>query len=93
MTDFNTVVFPSDLGWMCVAWRRGQVWEVTFGHSSPDQAVKAMRCGHVVPGEPRRGDRAVVHRLQKFACRASDDLADIDGIGRALAKKIYDELH
>lgn len=78
MSLFQAVVFPSELGWMCAAWRGDQLWEMTFGHGAPDEAVRALRHVEVLPTDPKRGQRQFIHRLQKFACRAGDDLADIE---------------
>jgi methylated-DNA-[protein]-cysteine S-methyltransferase len=74
----RTVVFPSELGWMCAAWRNGLLRELAFGHASPDQAVRALQHASVCPTEPNRDERQLVHRLQKFACRATDDFSDIE---------------
>lgn len=76
-TDFSAVVFPTELGWMCAAWRGDQLWEMTFGHSAPDRAVRALQHVHIAPTDPSRNQRQLIHRLQKFACRAGDDFADV----------------
>ena len=77
LIEIRAVVFPSELGWMCAAWRGDRLYELTFGHSDPNQAVRALRHVETLPTDPNRGQRTFIHRLQKFACQATDDLADI----------------
>ena len=66
MSDIRYTAFPSDLGWMALAWQSPLLLELTFGHSTSEQATTALRAaapgnaaasgnrpaGHGRPSEP-----------------------------------------
>ncbi len=78
MNENPAVVFDTELGWMCATWRSGLLRELTFGHSSPSEAVRSMRLDTVIPTEPNGTLRRFVRRLQNFVCHAGDDFLDIE---------------
>lgn len=78
MSADTCTVFSTEFGWMCVAWRDHLLRELTFGHSSPEEAVRAMKHATSVPTEPTRTMRALVRRLQRFAERAGDNFLNLE---------------
>jgi methylated-DNA-[protein]-cysteine S-methyltransferase len=78
MTDERAIVFSSDAGWICAAWRGQMLCELTFGHSSPERAVQALRLGIGTASEPAGPPRQFAQRLQEFLRCPADDFLDIE---------------
>lgn len=71
------VIFPSDLGWMCAAWRGDLLRELHFGHASPQAARAALRHGDAEPIDPNRLHKSLIARLQDFSRRPHADFTDV----------------
>ena len=72
-------VFPSDLGFMAIAWRGDMLTALTFGHPSSSSAA-----AHLPPESRSAANRdipaliqATIERLQRFAAGAADDFRDV----------------
>ncbi|MBC8356246.1 MAG: MGMT family protein [Planctomycetes bacterium] len=69
--------FRSDLGWVAACWIDELLARLTFGHASPQAAVKYMAADGE-PGEPTSWSDSLAQRLQAFAGGdRSDDFLDI----------------
>jgi methylated-DNA-[protein]-cysteine S-methyltransferase len=67
MNEGKLAVFPSDLGWIAVAWKGRKIGGLTFGHGSPqDAASRLAGCGSDPSGPDDFLDRLVA-RLRAFA--------------------------
>jgi methylated-DNA-[protein]-cysteine S-methyltransferase len=74
----QTVTFDSELGWLCAAFRGELLHELTFGHDSPQAAVRALRHSAGAPtAAPSRSLRRLQERLQAFAEDPQDDFLDV----------------
>ena len=73
----NLVVFPSEFGWMAAAADGEVLHQLTFGHASPDGALKSIRYCDSMPDRPEKFLAALRRRLQKFAREPDDDFRDI----------------
>ncbi len=69
--------FPSALGWMAVATRRGAIVSLSFGHRGAKAAIASLAAG--LPGENdlRPASGALIHRLQAYARGQVEDLGDL----------------
>jgi methylated-DNA-[protein]-cysteine S-methyltransferase len=77
MGTMNFVVFPSELGWMAAAAQGEVLHRLTFGHSSPANAVKSLSFGEI-DDTPTKFLLSLQRRLQAFAREPSDDFQDIE---------------
>jgi methylated-DNA-[protein]-cysteine S-methyltransferase len=62
---------------MAAAAQSDVLHHLTFGHSSPANAVKSLRCGDVSE-RPQKFLAALRRRLQKFSRQPDDDFHDIE---------------
>jgi methylated-DNA-[protein]-cysteine S-methyltransferase len=72
--------FPTELGWMCVAWGGERLSALVFGHSDAGRAVQALADPVDVVGSERLLPDFVqqtVQRLRRFAAGGSDDFLDV----------------
>src|SRR5262245_36775464 len=74
----NLVVFPSELGWIAAAADGQVLHQLTFGHASPDRALKSMRFCDSMPERPEKFLAELRRRVQKFARHPDDDFRDIE---------------
>jgi methylated-DNA-[protein]-cysteine S-methyltransferase len=75
----QTVLFPSELGWMAVVAEGSTVCELTFGYDSPGAALAGLRAATGVPIDRPRGPlRQIVARLQAFARAPEDQFLDVE---------------
>lgn len=72
--------FPSDLGWMAVAFRGDCLTRISFGHPSSAAAAAALGSEAEFVADERELPRAIartVERLQRFAAGEADDFQDV----------------
>src|SRR5215207_6360177 len=77
----SAYLFPSDLGWMAVAFNGDCLARVSFGHPSFATAAAALPGGTEVVADRGKMPRAIgktVERLQRFAAGAKDDFSDVE---------------
>lgn len=70
-------VFPSRLGWMAIVGSGDVLKNLTFGHSSADQAVASLNSGGIREARKGRWNTDLVERLQAYALGAYDDFLDV----------------
>ncbi len=70
-------VFPSDLGWMAMLGSQKGLRRLTFGHDSPEAAVRATPGAAVEKTEPTPWNRPLKRRLQAYAEGERDDFRDV----------------
>jgi methylated-DNA-[protein]-cysteine S-methyltransferase len=70
--------FESELGWMAIAGTETVLAELTFGHSSPREAIAGLSC---LGGDEEEVDadwqRELVERLQAYAGGDREDFSDV----------------
>ncbi len=71
------VVFPSALGWMAMIGCGQTLKQLTFGHSSRNQAVRDLDPGLIAGATRAKWNAALVRRLQAYAAGRADDIADV----------------
>lgn len=62
-----SVVFPSDLGWILVAWQDDQLTRISFGHTSPAAAAKSTQCEPIDADEAPKWVAKVINKIKNFA--------------------------
>lgn len=78
MATVKRVVFPSDLGWMSLAWIDRYLLELTFGHRSPAAAARGLVRSDAAFAEADGWVAALMGRLQAFARgEVEDDFRDV----------------
>jgi methylated-DNA-[protein]-cysteine S-methyltransferase len=80
-TVAGAYVFPSDLGWMAVAFRGDCLARITFGHPSSAAAAAALATEADFVADERQlppAISAIVDRLQRFAAGEADDFRDVE---------------
>jgi methylated-DNA-[protein]-cysteine S-methyltransferase len=77
-------VFPSDLGWMALAYRGGRLVRMTMGHPSAAAASASLAADGIDSvGEPPHADEVppwvveLASRLQSFAAGHDESFADV----------------
>ena len=77
----GTHVFPSDLGWMALAWNKDQLLRLTFGHPSATAALASLEADdiHLPAMTTAIPDRisSLVARLQSYAAGNDEKFDDI----------------
>jgi methylated-DNA-[protein]-cysteine S-methyltransferase len=77
----GTFVFPSDLGWMAIAWRGDHPTRITFGHPSAAAAIASLEAdaGSALPGvaEPPAWITDLAGRLQSYAAGNDERFDDV----------------
>lgn len=68
----RVVAFPTDLGWIAIAWNGPAVARLTFGHSSPQEAWRKLELAES-PSRQQRPDGRIIKRLQRYAAGQRDD--------------------
>ena len=73
----RTIVFHTALGWMAIVVDRHFVCELSFGHSTPQEALASLsETGELAEDA---GELAgLVERLQRYAEGAEDDFLDVE---------------
>lgn len=77
----SAYLFPSDLGWMAVAFCGERLTRVSFGHPSFAAAAAALPPGTDVAADERdlaEPIRTTIARLQRFAAGEPDDFSDVE---------------
>jgi len=77
MTDPRTIVFPTKLGWICLAIHGDRLCELTFGHESPQTAANSMRYYRQLPSHRVGSLKSWQERLQAFVRQPADDFRDV----------------
>lgn len=73
----NVATFDSALGWMAESWVNGLLARLTFGHTSPQAAVRYLNLDQD-PGPPLPAAASLIKRLCTFASGdRSDDFLDV----------------
>jgi methylated-DNA-[protein]-cysteine S-methyltransferase len=73
-----SVIFPSILGWFGLIGEKDLLKELTFGHSSPGAAKKALSPSMLEQAQPLNRKLALVRRLQAYAeGTLKDDFLDV----------------
>lgn len=80
-TSTGTYVFPSELGWMALAWSQEKLQRLTFGHPSAAAAIAGLEGGddwvttdtHALPAWVAE----VVGRLQSYAAGINETFDDV----------------
>lgn len=70
-------LFPSELGWMALQTKDGEVERLTFGHASAAAAERAFNGTLVKRGEGGQGNVLLAGRLQAYAAGFADDFRDV----------------
>src|SRR5262245_33445958 len=72
-------LFPSELGWIGIAWRGKRLMHVTFGHPSASAAMVQLPSDIVYDEDdcPPHIEKTI-ERLQKFAAGEPDDFSNIE---------------
>ena len=68
----RVLAFPTDLGWIALAWNGAEVARLTFGHDSAQQAWRKLDLAES-PSRQTRHDERVIRRLQRYAAGQRDD--------------------
>jgi methylated-DNA-[protein]-cysteine S-methyltransferase len=78
-TPQSATVFPTELGWMGIAWRGDMLTRVTFGHECAVAAQSALPAEAMFPSDRQltTAIRQTIERLTRFAAGDVDDLTDI----------------
>ena len=61
----HVTIFSSAFGWMAVAWKGVSLTRISFGQSTPQQALAVL--GASEPHPPPRLIQGIVRRLQRFS--------------------------
>ena len=61
----HVTIFSSAFGWMAVAWKGVSLTRISFGQSTPQQALAVL--GASEPHHPPRRIQGIVRRLQRFS--------------------------
>lgn len=69
--------FKSSLGWFAVAWRGRAVSQLTFGHSTREEAIDGLREQPETFAPEACLDPGLVTRLQDYADGTADDFSDV----------------
>ncbi len=64
---YTVQVFPSELGWQSIVGCNGKLAQLTFGHSTPQQAWRAVELGTAPGAEPSDWADDFVALLQAYA--------------------------
>lgn len=73
----RVVAFPTDLGWIAMAWRGELVARLTFGHASAQEAWGKLDVAQS-PSRAQRRDARIIQRLQQYSAnRLVDDFLDV----------------
>jgi methylated-DNA-[protein]-cysteine S-methyltransferase len=79
-TSQSAFLFPSDLGWMAVAFSGDHLERILIGHPSSASVAAALPDNVEVLGDERElptSIRKTIERLQRFAAGEPDDFRDI----------------
>lgn len=76
METQKATVFYSALGWMALVTEDHTLKRLTFGHTTPQQALAEVGDAEVIEGG--RKQAALVRRLQQYAEGVEDDFLDVD---------------
>lgn len=72
------VTFPSDLGWMALLASDHALRQLTFGHSTPQAAVRSLDADLSAGAGHGEWNPKLVRRLQKFAAGGRQDFRDVE---------------
>jgi methylated-DNA-[protein]-cysteine S-methyltransferase len=73
----QATVFPTDLGWIAIAWQDDQLTLISFGHASPAEAAKRAVAEPVDSAEAPKWVAKVIDKLQKFAAGKDVDWSSV----------------
>ena len=73
----NCTVFPSDLGWILVAWREEQLTQISFGHASPAEAAKRAECEPIETARAPKWVAKLIEKIKKFAAGREVDWGNL----------------
>jgi len=77
----GTHVFPSDLGWMAIAWRGEQLSRITFGHPSATAAIASLDADDnwttTQATSVPQWVRSLTERLQSYAAGNAESFDDV----------------
>ena len=77
MATARATVFSTELGWLAAVWAGRQLLELTFGHDSPQDAVKRLQA-NIRPSDADAFMRRLTSRLQNYASGENgDDFLDV----------------
>ncbi len=76
-TKLELSVFPSPLGWMAVVSSDGAVRRLSFGHSRPEAARKAVAAEAADDVEAGSTAASLVRRLQSYASGHREDFRNV----------------
>jgi methylated-DNA-[protein]-cysteine S-methyltransferase len=74
-------VFPTDLGWLAIAYSGSRLQRISFGHPSSASAAAALPHHASYVSDERdlpESIRRTVQRLQRFAAGEADDFGDVE---------------
>lgn len=77
--DFSPIVhlLSTELGWMALVGRDGLLVELTFGHHSPDAALRNVGPAWRDAARIGRWNHMLARRLRDYAAGRPDDFADV----------------
>lgn len=80
-TNSRVMVFPTALGWMALEVEGRYVKRLSFGHSTPQEAMADVGPGTLLDADSAKeaGEwQQLVQRLQRYAEGAFDDFLDVE---------------
>jgi len=70
-------VFSTSLGWMALVGDGATLWELTFGHATPQAAVGALRTPGIASSADCNWNAKLAQRLAAYARGQRDDFRDV----------------
>ena len=84
--------FPSSIGWFAMVGSGQVLKQLTFGHATPEAAIRALDAALVDGARIGTWNRPLVRRLQAYADGARDDFGDVlidAGLQTDFQRRVY----
>ncbi|MBN2580201.1 MAG: methylated-DNA--[protein]-cysteine S-methyltransferase [Pirellulales bacterium] len=75
--DYQTMLFPSALGWFGVIFKGNRIRQISFGYASPEGAWEHLDPRWRSPPRPQRTASRLVARFRAYARGKTEDFADL----------------